>query len=109
MTSFLEIHTIAGAIVNSHFGDALTNRPDIARISGGQPLDTNLYAGSRLDITQTIEPLDECIGFAYFDHGLNVATWIHPVKRAKSAPKMSNAESSANRAKAFCIDTNTRN
>jgi len=80
MPAFLEIHPIARSIVDSQFRNPLANWRDITRVSCGQSLYSGLNAGSALNVTQVIKPLNEDFGLANLDHEGTVSAWLHHVK-----------------------------
>jgi hypothetical protein len=56
-----EIHAITGAIIDSQFADAFTDRFGIARVSHGQTLNPRLNPRSSTDVTQVVNPLGELV------------------------------------------------
>jgi hypothetical protein len=65
--TFLEVHPITGAVIDSQFGYALANRFGITRIAGGKTLNPDLNARPCLNVDELIEPPSEEISFPNFD------------------------------------------
>ena len=78
----LEIHPVTGTVVNPQLRNTFTNWFYITWVSRCQPFNSCLDARSSLDVPQVVEPLNEEVGFANFNHGVTVATGIHIVKAA---------------------------
>jgi hypothetical protein len=70
-SGILVIHPVAGAIVNTHFGDAFSHRLHIARIPPLEALNPGVDAVSGPLIPKVPDPLFIDAGFAY-RHGLSV-------------------------------------
>jgi hypothetical protein len=64
----LEIHAIAGAVVDSQFRDALAGRLHISWIPSAEPLNPGLNAGSRPQITEVVKPPSEGLSLSNLDH-----------------------------------------
>ena len=60
--------TISGTVVDPQFGNSLAYRLDISRISGSEPLNSDLDSRPRADIAQAVEPLGEEFGLADLKH-----------------------------------------
>jgi hypothetical protein len=76
----LEIHAIAGAIVNSQLGYSLADWFHVTRISLGQAIEPRLYARPRPEIAQLVKPASKDVGLPELDPPINVAAWLHHVK-----------------------------
>ena len=78
----LEIHPVTGTVVNPQLRDTFTDWLYITWVSRCQPFNPCSDARSSLDVPQVVEPLNEEVGLANFNHGVTVATWLHIVKAA---------------------------
>ena len=73
----LEIRPVTGTVVDPLLCDTFTNRLDISGISSNETFNPCLDARSRPEVPQVVEPLNEEVSLAQFDHGLTVAGWLH--------------------------------
>jgi hypothetical protein len=58
-SNFFEVHPVTGTLVDPQLGNSLAYRLDISRVSGSEPLNSNLDSRPRADIAQAVEPLGE--------------------------------------------------
>jgi hypothetical protein len=82
LPGILVIHPVAGAIVDTHFRDALPGGLYIAGVSFPQPLDPDGDSMLGLGISQLFEPFFVDTRFAY-PHTMNVDHNLHSVKRIR--------------------------
>lgn len=82
-----EVHAIARAVVDPEFGNAPTDRANIARVAVGKPSDSGLNASSGAEIAECVEPDGELVRFANLEHGPSVAAGLHAVNSSHSDRK----------------------
>ncbi len=68
-------------MINTHFRNSFTYRPNISGIAQSQSLDSCLNVRTPTNILQIINPFGEYFGFANFNHDFNVAQGLHIVNR----------------------------
>jgi hypothetical protein len=49
-SNFFEVHPVTGTIVDPHFGNSLAYRLDVSRVSGSEPLNSDLDSRPRAAI-----------------------------------------------------------
>ena len=65
---FLEIHPIAGTVVDPQFRDTFSNRLDIPGVTCRKTLDPDLNARPCANVPQPVEPSDENLRLADLKH-----------------------------------------
>ncbi len=68
MVSPLEIHAVAGAVMDTQFADAFSHRLDIPRMSEGQPIQPRKNYRPGAYVFQTHPPFSECRRLLQLDH-----------------------------------------
>jgi DNA-binding XRE family transcriptional regulator len=63
-----EVDAVTGAVVNPHFRQAFTYRPNVARIAKTQPADARFNLRAALPIAEGNKPTIKNVGFDEFNH-----------------------------------------
>ena len=85
MTTFHEIHPIAGTVMNSHFRDTLTNRRGVAEITVFRTINPDLNTHPSLPVSQRLKPLLKDLGCLYLVHCLQCIPKVTKIKICLSA------------------------
>ena len=82
----LEIHPVAGTVVDPEFRNAFADGPRVSRVSGRQTLDPNQDTGLGPHVPQAVQPLGVDLRPANLKHAGNVAEWLHSINRPRRRP-----------------------
>ena len=90
-TLLLEVHPVARSVVDPQLRNPFAHRPDVSRVSGGQPLDADQHAGSGPGVPQAVKPLGVDLRLADLDHPRNVSRRLHDVNPRPSSAAQTNS------------------